>query len=380
MFGFLQGNSYKNPGVDVVGYLSSQNGVGQAGRLLISALSSVNYPITTFDVKRASGSHRSWPDNPRKFTSDRIMMAIDAHSFVSTLKEVPKFSRRRKYVIAQWFWELEKVPAYFRDVMQMVDELWVPSNYMYENFLAVAPQNVDVRHMPLPLEISGSDTVFQRNLFASDDQFVFLFIFDFLSVMKRKNPLGAIEAFCNAFREGEGPLLVIKTMNSNLRPRELEVLKSKIDQRKDIKLLEQSMTTDEVQSLISACNAYVSLHRSEGLGLTLAEAMSLGKPVIATSYSGNLDFMNSENSILIPWTRVKVGPGAEGYDSDSTWAEPNLEVCITQMRNLVSSPELCERIGTKAKKSIAASNASLFGKFVKYLLNFSLASFAQASA
>jgi glycosyltransferase involved in cell wall biosynthesis len=353
MFSFFRKQNRTRSGIDIVGYLSSQSGVGQAGRLLIDALNSVNYPLATFDVKRDFGIHLDWPANQEKLTSHRLLMAIDAHSFENALSNIPKFSRGRKHVISQWFWELEQVPAYYLDALKLIDELWVPSRYMYETFLAVAPHNVDVRHMPLPLVNSSAEPLFQRDYFSLDKNFVFLFIFDFLSVMKRKNPLGIVEAFCNAFEDGDGPVLVIKTANGDLRPHEARELKSKIAGRTDIRLFEQQMTTHEMTSLLFVCNAYVSLHRAEGLGLTLAEAMSFGKPVIATAYSGNLDFMSPENSILIPWSRVKVGPGAEGYDSNATWAEPNLEMCTAEMKRLVASPELCQKIGANAKRSIA---------------------------
>lgn len=349
----LRGKTTSQLGVDVAGYFSSHSGVGQAGRLVVEALRSVDYPVNALNVRREFGAHDDARSDLQTLLYRRLLMSIDAHSFRETYAEISKLSRKKKYVIAQWFWELEAVPPYFHEAMQLIDELWVPSQYMRDAFLAVAPHDVDVRLMHLPLDISLPQTRFSREHFSLDSRFTFLFIFDFLSVMKRKNPIGVVNAFRQAFTDGEGPMLVIKTANSDLRPSEFEALMATISDRSDIRLINQPMSTTELISLVSVCDAYVSLHRAEGLGLTLAEAMSLGKPVIATEYSGNLEFMNSENSILIPWRRVKVGNNAEGYDSEATWAEPNIEMCASEMRRLVFAPNLCRSIGDKARDSIS---------------------------
>jgi glycosyltransferase involved in cell wall biosynthesis len=181
---------------------------------------------------------------------------------------------------------------------------------------------------------------------------MFLFIFDFLSVMKRKNPIGLVEAFSAAFSENEGPILVIKTINGDKRIAEMAQLKSACMNRKDIVILEQEFNKSEIDSLISISDSYVSMHRAEGLGLTLAEAMSAGKPVIATNYSGNLDFMNSKNSILVPWQRTEVGLGAEGYSPTATWAEPDLNACASAMREFWSNSSLARALGLRAQASL----------------------------
>ncbi len=137
--------------------------------------------------------------------------------------------------------------------------------------------------------------------------FVFLFVFDYASVFERKNPVGLVRAFKQAFAPGEGPVLAIKSINGGVHLTKREWLHYEAEGRPDIVLLEEYLPAGHKDALLAACDCYVSLHRAEGFGLTMAEAMALGKPTIATGYSGNLEFMTPENSYLVGWQR---GDGA----------------------------------------------------------------------
>jgi len=339
-------------GVGVFGYLKTLNGVGQAGRLIVEALNSVGYPLVEFDVGNPNEIPKISNLKATKFEFNKVILSVDAHSIRSITTAIGKKFLHGKYVIAQWFWELEEVPDYYQEAFEVIDELWVPTAYMKSAFTAVAPSKVNIRHMPLPLVGPKTSSSLGRSHFGIGQEFMFLFIFDFLSVMKRKNPIGLVEAFSAAFSENEGPILVIKTINGDKRIAEMAQLKSACMNRKDIVILEQEFNKSEIDSLISISDSYVSMHRAEGLGLTLAEAMSAGKPVIATNYSGNLDFMNSENSILVPWQRIEVGSGAEGYSPTATWAEPDLNACASAMREFWSNSSLARALGLRAQASL----------------------------
>ncbi len=117
-------------------------------------------------------------------------------------------------------------------------------------------------------------------------------------------------------------------------------------------LIENYLSRNQLHALIAECESYVSLHRSEGYGLTMAEAMALGKPVIATGYSGNLDFMSSENSLLVPYSMVKVGPGSFPYEPESFWADPDLETAAGYMKNLFMDSDFKVNLGRLAKLSV----------------------------
>jgi glycosyltransferase involved in cell wall biosynthesis len=179
----------------------------------------------------------------------------------------------------------------------------------------------------------------KRSDLGLDDRFMFLFTFDFMSVMKRKNPMGLIDAFKKAFAPNEGPMLVLKCINGESRPESFAAMQAATVGRDDIIIMNRYLDSELSAALMNLCDCYVSLHRSEGLGLTIAEAMLLEKPVIATGYSGNLDFMSPETSYMVPWKRVKVGDGAEAYSAKATWAEPDLDAAAEMMRNVYINPE-----------------------------------------
>jgi glycosyltransferase involved in cell wall biosynthesis len=200
----------------------------------------------------------------------------------------------------------------------------------------------------MPRVVSGVS----REQLGLDDRYMFLFTFDFMSVMKRKNPLGLVEAFKKAFAPSEGPMLVLKSINGDSRPEGAAELKAAIEGRDDIIWMDKYLDSEMSAALMNLCDCYVSLHRSEGLGLTIAEAMLLGKPVIATGYSGNLDFMTPTTSYMVPWTRVKVGEGAEAYSSRATWAEPNLDVAAEMMRTVYENPEQAQAVANAGKRDL----------------------------
>jgi glycosyltransferase involved in cell wall biosynthesis len=184
--------------------------------------------------------------------------------------------------------------------------------------------------------------------------FLFLFVFDYLSTVRRKNPIGLIEAFKAAFAPGEGAQLLVKTINAPLRPLAEEEVLWAAHGREDIHVVDRSLTGEELARVMAACDCYVSLHRAEGFGLTMAEAMAIGKPVIGTGYSGNVDFMNNENSYLIDYAIGRVGAECEIYPPEGEWAEPSVEHAAELMRMVLSDPQEAKRLGARAAQDIAA--------------------------
>jgi glycosyltransferase involved in cell wall biosynthesis len=183
--------------------------------------------------------------------------------------------------------------------------------------------------------------------------FLFLFVFDYLSTVQRKNPVGLIEAFKLAFAPGEGPQLLIKTINAPLRPLAEEEVLWAAHGRPDIHVIDRSLSGEELSGLMAACDCYASLHRAEGFGLTMAEAMAIGKPVIGTGYSGNVDFMSEENSYLVDYTIGRVGAECEIYPAEGEWADPNVEHAAQLMRRVRDSPEEAKAKGARAKEEVA---------------------------
>jgi glycosyltransferase involved in cell wall biosynthesis len=339
-------------GIDVVGFFTAEHGVGEAARVLVSTMKSAGVAVSTInytDTQSRMGHVYSTDDMSRH---KAVLVSMNAEQLTHSPHRLGADFYNDRYVIGQWFWELEQAPQWYAPAWPMVNEMWAPTHFIEQMLQNSAPKNVTVSYVPLPVTRPAIDASLTRNHFDLDNRYMFLFAFDFMSVMKRKNPLGLIEAFIRAFPAGNGAQLVIKAINGDKRPAERAQLMTAAAQHPDITVMDTYLTRVETSSLMNLADCYVSLHRSEGLGLTLSEAMSHGKPVIATNYSGNIDFMDETNSYLVSWERVAVGENAEGYAANATWAEPNLDEAARLMRSVFENQAEAAQIGQKAQNDI----------------------------
>jgi glycosyltransferase involved in cell wall biosynthesis len=339
-------------GTDVVGFFNAEHGVGEAARLLVEALRENSVLVSTIGYRNTISRQLYEYETDEVGQYRTVLMAVNGDHLPPLVQTFGDYFLRDTYVIGQWFWELEVAPPWYKPAYKYVKELWAPTRFIEQMLRNEAPREIEVRYMPLPLRMPRVVSGVSRDQLGLDDRFMFLFTFDFMSVMKRKNPLGLVEAFKKAFDPGEGPMLVLKSINGDSRPEASAELKAVIEGRDDIIWIDKYLDSEMSAALMNLCDCYVSLHRSEGLGLTIAEAMLLGKPVIATAYSGNLDFMTPGTSYMVPWTRVKVGKGAEAYSSRATWAEPNLDVAAEMMRTVYENPEQAQAVANAGKRDL----------------------------
>jgi glycosyltransferase involved in cell wall biosynthesis len=258
----------------------------------------------------------------------------------------------RRYNIGFWFWELEQIPREWRGAIESVDEIWVATEFVADAMRRATAK--PVHKVPTPIEVRLSHAYARSDFALPDDRFLFLFSFDFNSFVMRKNPSAAIEAFLRAFPPARRDVgLVIKSINGGNKPDKLEEMRARIAGHEGIVLLDGFMSRDQVSGLESVVDCYVSLHRAEGLGLGLAESMYLGKPVIATGYSGNLEFMTGDNSCLVEYDLVPVEKGQYLYDDERfVWAEPDIEQAARWMGRLVDDREFRERIAQRGQRDI----------------------------
>lgn len=347
-------------GTDVIGFLNAEHGIGEAARLLVEALNASQVPVSTIAYRNTGSRQQFIFDTDEIGRYRTVIAAVNAELNEPMRQLFGKHFFHDTYVIGQWFWELEVAPHWYKPAYRFVDELWAPTRFIETMMRKEAPDRVHVEYMPLPLRTPRVVESARRSNLGLDDRFMFLFTFDFMSVAKRKNPWGLIDAFKKAFTPGEGPQLVLKCINGDARPDKLAALVNATVGRDDIIIMNKYLDSEMSAALMNLCDCYVSLHRSEGLGLTIAEAMLLGKPVIATGYSGNMDFMTEHTSFVVPWKRVKVGPDAEAYDSDATWAEPDLDAAARLMRKVFENPE-------QARVMAMAGKADLESRFTPEL-------------
>jgi glycosyltransferase involved in cell wall biosynthesis len=339
-------------GVDVVGFFTAEHGVGEAARVLVSTLKSVDVAVGTINYTDTQSRQAHPYSTDDVLRHKAVLVSMNAEQLTHSPHRLGTDFYSNRYVIGQWFWELEQAPQWYAPAWPMVNEMWAPTRFIEQMLRKSAPSDVKISYVPLPVVRPVFDAALTRSHFSLDNHFMFLFAFDFMSVMKRKNPLGLIDAFTRAFPAGSGAQLVIKAINGDKRPVEREVLMTAASQHPDVTVIDTYFSRAETSSLMNLADCYVSLHRSEGLGLTLSEAMSHGKPVIATNYSGNVDFMDDSNSYLVPWTRVAVGKGAEGYSPDATWAEPDVVEAARLMRHVYENQAEAVLVGQKAQDDI----------------------------
>jgi glycosyltransferase involved in cell wall biosynthesis len=344
--------------VRLTGYMGHTLGLGAAARGYVDALDTVGVPVSTVSVplhhlalpvalEEAYGRH-GFDDLVHDGRHGFEIVAVNADElpdFVARLGE-DYFEGPR---IGIWGWETNSIPPRWQRAFKLVQEIWVYSQFMAENIGSQAP--VPVLALPPPVQ-RPSEPVPPLRLDVPDG-FLFLFVFDYLSTVQRKNPVGLIEAFKLAFAPGEGPQLLIKTINAPLRPLSEEELLWAAHGREEIHVVDRSLSRSELNGVMAGCDCYVSLHRAEGFGLTLAEAMAIGKPTIATAYSGNVDFMNDANSYLVDYTIGRVGPECEIYPPEGEWAEPSIEHAAELMRRVHRAGEEASRKGERAQADIA---------------------------
>jgi len=254
---------------------------------------------------------------------------------------------RDRFNIGIWYWELANFPKQWLDRFKYIDELWAVSQFMVDSFSRVSPIPVVKVRYPLTVtdNISPLDA---RRRYGLKDEFVFFFVFDFHSYYERKNPAGLLRAYSNAFSNRPDILLLVNSINGDAHPRELTKLRD-LSRASNVRIIEGPLNEQNYYALFRAADCYVSLHRSEGFGIPMAEAMYLGKPVIATGYSGNMEYMNSSNSLLIKYNMTKLDETFGPYEKGNVWADPDIGHATELLKWVYENRDEAEMIGQRAR-------------------------------
>lgn len=340
------------PGVNVYGFFSRHFGLAESARLYARAFTASGLAVNCIDLPldiphafNTFGEKEVVSSSP--YSTDLIVANPDV------LDQAMPFigeSSPSAYRMGCWFWELERAPLAWLPALAHVDELVVASSYIERAWRQVTDK--PVFRLPLPL-IPRLDAGLGREDFGlPQNTFLFLAVFDFHSAAERKNPEAVIRAFREAFRTGDEPVsLLIKTVNGSYYPQALVRLMALAACDARILIRDELLSPAQVASLQGCADAFVSLHRAEGFGLGLAECMARGKPVIATNYSGNTDFMTEDNSCLVQYRLVPVAGPAYPHAS-GCWADPDVGDAARYMLRLFENPEFAARLGARAAREI----------------------------
>lgn len=345
------------PGINLVGYAHGEFGVAEILRRHARTLQAGGVPflVRNFDVGVASRQgDRSMQDFLAEDCHyDVNLFCINADQMPVAREHLGDAVFGGRYNIGCWFWELEKFPERWHGAVDLVDEIWVTSAFVRDAVAACTSKPVHIVPVALAVEVPAQVS---RSVFGlPDDAFVCLFSFDFNSFATRKNAHGAIAAFRRAFADGRRDVrFVVKTTNGERHPDALRALVDAAAGDDRIEVRDGFLDREAMWALQACCDVYVSLHRSEGLGLGMAECMLLGKPVVATAYSGNLAFMDADNSCLVNCTFVAVNEGEYPEWQDQHWAEPDIDQAAACLRRLADDPAYARHIGDNARTSARA--------------------------
>ncbi len=260
-----------------------------------------------------------------------------------------------KYNIIYPAWELERYPEEWAEQLERFDEVWAPSLFIKKSIEALYSK--PVVHMPLACEVSLVSFKSRRYFGIPESDYVFLFFFDIRSFYTRKNPLGILSCFKGIFASKAYPQarLVLKVNGAELNPELVQQLKDELQGlSENVHFFPQVMTDNEIKNLVRCCDCFISLHRSEGFGRGMAEAMALGKPVIATGYSGNMDFMTPEVSYPLDYRLIPLKEGEYPHFENQVWADPDLDQAVGVIKSLLEHPEEGRIKGAAARRHMMA--------------------------
>jgi glycosyltransferase involved in cell wall biosynthesis len=340
-------------GINLIGYIAAELGIGEAARSLARACNAVGVPYSVVDVGYQSANLQRDTQALANACTTRFaidMVYVNADQTETTLQYLQKKGLESAYKIGFWHWEQPVLPAAHLASFKHLDEVWVPSAFVHQAVAAVSP--VPVMIIPHAMQVRATPGVNRSEFGLPDNKILALVMYDFFSYQHRKNPQAAIAAFRKAVEGRTDAVLVIKTINGNHQPQALAELESHLAGLSGTIIIKEFLTRQQSWDLQSCCDMLISLHRAEGFGLVPAEMMALGKPVVATGWSANMDFMTAENSMPVKYTLEPLAETVGAYPAGPLWAEADINHAAACIRQLIDQPALRKRLGEQAARDI----------------------------
>jgi glycosyltransferase involved in cell wall biosynthesis len=352
-------------GVNLIGDIRVDTGLGESMRYVSRILDEAGVPNLIYDYVIPPAIHQTDHSCDDKI-SDSIkygvnIFHINASEMSVAFMDLGKEFFDNHYNIGFWLWEVEDFPQEWMPAFNLIDELWVPSDFEREIFEKITDKPVYT--VPYPVadvldekykinKIQSEDENKSRAYFnLPQDKFLFLMMYDSGSGAARKNPGKIIESFKKAFAPGEqGVGLVVKLKENS--GADIDYVKSLTKDYDNIYFLDVNMSRDEVNSLISCVDVFVSLHRAEGFGLVAAEAMALGTPVIATAWSATTHFMDETSACMVDYEMVELEKDYPPFRKGYRWAEADSTKASEYMRKLFDDREFYDIMKRNAQDKV----------------------------
>lgn len=348
-------SNYKD-GINLIGNIRAETGLGQSCRLVADELeaSGIPYSIYQYDQLGVMSEGR-YPQYESKISSELPyninLIHINPHELGLAFQQMHDKIWNGRYNIGFWLWELEDFPDEWVPCFHCMDEIWTPSKFITD----CIQKKTDLKVVTIPYHVSltipeKGKYDYRKQLGLPTDKFLFLMMYDRTSMTERKNPKAVIEAFKMAFSKDDEVGLVIKINNPS--EKEINFIRSMLPEHNNVYFITEILERKQVNELIYCVDAVVSLHRAEGFGLVLAEAMLLGTPTIATNWSSNTEFMTKETACMVDVEMVTLDRNIGSFKKGNRWAEPDVKQGAEYMRKLYNDPEFYKMITKKAKVHI----------------------------
>jgi glycosyltransferase involved in cell wall biosynthesis len=341
---------FATDGIAVLGSFPGQFGIGQHARNVVESMEAAQIKSDLINVTLGPHQTAATPYDARYLEASDFainLFCLNVISGPSVIREIGANSFVPRHNISYGYWELERCPKQWEPYLALYDEFWAPTKFIADALRAST--NKTVVHMPISITVPETPMQSREELGLPKEKFLFLFHFDGFSFARRKNPEAVVTAFKKAFpATNDNVALVIKTKNA---PETAAKLQELIDGDARCIVIDADYSREQIVSLEYCCDAYVSLHRSEGFGMGPAEMMYLGKPVIVTNYSGNMDFTHPDNACLVDHELIDVAPGEYAFsEPGQRWAEPDVEHAAALMKKLYENTEFAKGVGNRARE------------------------------
>ncbi len=346
-------------GVVVGGEVTQASGLGEGARILHASIAALGVPSWLIEAGMPVPGAR--PDEPAPAQDlsmappgAPLILCVNAPLLPAALLRLTRARLRGRLVIGFWNWELPVMPPSWRAAGGLVHEIWVPSRFTADAIAALPPRadGKPPRVVPYPLALCPPvPAAMDRAAFGlPGDAMIVLASFNLASSFARKNPLGAIAAFRAAFGDRADRVLVLKIGKPAHYPADLARIREAAGGAANIRIETRSFPSAERHALTACADIVLSLHRAEGFGLVAAEAMLLGRPVVATGWSGNLEFMDDSSAALVGYRLVPAADPRGVYAvRGAVWAEPDIAEAAARLRDLADDAAARDALGARGQ-------------------------------
>lgn len=341
-------------GINLIGNIKADTGIGQSTRLVADILSNSGIEFSVYNYFQLPGGSMTDTTYDHKISCDLPyninLIHVNASEFTVAYMQLGKKVWDCHYNIAFWLWELEEFPDEWVGCIDLVDEIWTPAEFVSESIRKKT--NKPVRTIPYSVKAPTDDKFDRKHFNLPEDKFLFFMMYNSGSIMERKNPIGTLEAFKKAFDKDNDKVGLVIKINEMEDSSEIAKIREIFDGYSNIYFITENMSKVEVNSLVKAVDVLVSLHRAEGFGLGMAEAMLTGTPTIATNWSANTEFMNSDVACMVDYKLIELQEDHGLFKKGYRWADADTDQAAEFMKKLCEDREFADNMAERARTYI----------------------------